>query len=94
MDNFPKGFAHYPLYFDTAAQAELIRAVRDGVKQAPFYVPRMPRTGTPMSVALSNFGTLGWVTDKEKAIVMSLPTRSPARPGPICRNCCTICGVM
>ena len=25
----------------------------------------MPRTGTPLSVVMSNFGELGWVTDKE-----------------------------
>lgn len=66
MTDFPKGFAHYPLYFDAAQQAELIEAVRAGVTQAPFFVPRMPRTGTPMSVVMSNFGELGWVTDKEK----------------------------
>jgi len=64
--NFPQGFAHYPLYFDLAQQSELIEAVRGGVKQAPFYIARMPRTGTPMSVALSNFGTLGWMSDKER----------------------------
>ncbi len=66
MNNFPPGFAHYPLYFDAAQQAELIAAVREGVKGAPFFVPRMPRTGTPMSVVMSNFGELGWVTDKER----------------------------
>ena len=66
MTQFPEGFAHYPLYFDAAQQAELIAAVRDGVRQAPFFIARMPRTGTPMSVALSNFGTLGWVSDKDK----------------------------
>ena len=66
MNHFPSGFAHYPLYFDAAQQSELINAVRDGVKHAPFFVPRMPRTGTPMSVVMSNFGKLGWVTDKEK----------------------------
>ena len=64
--DFPPGFAHYPLYFDPAQQADLIEAVRIGVQQAPFFVPRMPRTGTPMSVVLSNFGSLGWVSDKEK----------------------------
>jgi len=66
MDDFPQGFAHYPLYFDAAQQHALIEAVREGVKQAPFFIARMPRTGTPMSVALSNFGTLGWVSDKER----------------------------
>jgi len=66
VDNFPPGFAHYPLYFDGVQQAALLGAVREGIKQAPFYIPRMPKTGTPMSVSLSNFGTLGWVTDKER----------------------------
>lgn len=62
---FPSGFAHYPLYFDLAQQALLIEAVKAGVRQAPFYQPTMPRTGAPLSVVMSNFGPLGWVTDKE-----------------------------
>ena len=62
----PQGFVHYPLYFSPAEQQALIDAVREGVKQAPFYQPTMPRTGTPLSVVMSNFGPLGWVTDKEK----------------------------
>lgn len=60
----PEGFAHYPLYFDASAQSALISAVKDGVVQAPFYQPTMPRTGAPLSVVMSNFGPLGWVTDK------------------------------
>lgn len=40
-------------------------AVKDGVAQAPFYQPTMPRTGTPLSVVMSNFGPLGWVTDQK-----------------------------
>lgn len=63
---FPEGFAHYPLYFSAAEQAELIEAVKTGVTQAPFFQPSMPRTGTPLSVVMSNFGPLGWVTDKER----------------------------
>jgi len=65
MDNFPQGFAHYPLYFSLEQQHALIDAVKQGAAQAPFFIPAMPRTGTPMSVALSNFGPLGWVSDKE-----------------------------
>ncbi|CAM3838376.1 alpha-ketoglutarate-dependent dioxygenase AlkB family protein [Litorimonas haliclonae] len=64
MSDFPKGFAHYPLYFSLEEQAGLIEAVRDGVSQAPFFQPTMPRTGAPLSVVMSNFGPLGWVTDK------------------------------
>ncbi|NNE58970.1 MAG: alpha-ketoglutarate-dependent dioxygenase AlkB [Hellea sp.] len=66
MNDFPDGFAHYPIYFDADQQQALIEAVRAGVKQAPFFISHMPRTGTPMSVALSNFGTLGWMSDKDQ----------------------------
>lgn len=63
--DFPPGFAHYPLYFSPEEQAALIDAVKAGVEQAPFYQPTMPRTGAPLSVVMSNFGPLGWVTDRE-----------------------------
>jgi len=63
--DFPDGFAHYPLYFSPAEQETLIAAVRTATETAPFFQPRMPRTGTPLSVVMSNFGPLGWVTDKE-----------------------------
>ena len=62
---FPKGFAHYPLYFTPDEQTHLIECVKRGVERAPFFQPTMPRTGTPLSVVMSNFGSLGWVTDKE-----------------------------
>jgi alkylated DNA repair protein (DNA oxidative demethylase) len=62
---YPDGFAHYPLYFSSDQQAALIDAVKAGVVQAPFYQPTMPRTGAPLSVVMSNFGPLGWVTDRE-----------------------------
>ena len=64
--NFPQGFKHYSLYFSPAEQLNLIEAVKVGVTQAPFYQPTMPRTGAPLSVVMSNFGPLGWVTDKDK----------------------------
>ncbi len=66
MTEYPPGFSHYPLYFDMAEQTALIKAVKYGVKDAPFWQPVMPRTGTPLSVVMSNFGPLGWVTDKER----------------------------
>ena len=65
MSDFPKGFAHYPLYFTPDEQTHLIECVKRGVERAPFFQPTMPRTGTPLSVVMSNFGSLGWVTDKE-----------------------------
>jgi DNA oxidative demethylase len=32
--------------------------------RAPAYTPRMPKTGHPMSVSMTNCGPLGWVTDE------------------------------
>jgi alkylated DNA repair protein (DNA oxidative demethylase) len=61
----PSGFAHYPMYFSPTQQRALIDAISHGVAQAPFYQPTMPRTGAPLSVVMSNFGPLGWVTDRE-----------------------------
>lgn len=44
----------------------MVEVVREVVEKAPLYVPRMPRTGKPMSVRMTNCGSLGWVTDKER----------------------------
>src|SRR4026209_2457841 len=51
-------------YLDRTAQDELLAAVRAVIAVAPLYVPRMPKTGKPMSVRMSNCGPLGWVTDE------------------------------
>lgn len=61
----PQGFAHLPLYFTPKEQAELIVSVKKAAETAPFYQPTMPLTGTPLSVVMSNFGPLGWITDRE-----------------------------
>lgn len=45
------------------AQRALLADVLARVDAAPFYTPTMPRTGKPMTVRMSNFGPLGWVTD-------------------------------
>ena len=55
-----------PDYLDRTAQHELLAAVRAVVAAAPLYVPRMPRSGKPMSVLMTNCGPLGWVTDAER----------------------------
>lgn len=55
-----------PGYLDRAAQDALLAAVRAVIAAAPLYVPRMPRSGKPMSVRMSNCGALGWVTDAER----------------------------
>lgn len=62
----PGGVRHIPGYLDRAAQEALVEDVRAVVRAAPLYVPTMPRTGKPMSVRMTNCGSLGWVTDKER----------------------------
>ncbi|MEO0919182.1 MAG: alpha-ketoglutarate-dependent dioxygenase AlkB, partial [Pseudomonadota bacterium] len=62
----PKGVRHVPMALTTVEQRALLEDIREIVRQAPLYVPTMPRTGKPMSVRMTNCGELGWVTDKEK----------------------------
>ncbi|MBA3448384.1 MAG: alpha-ketoglutarate-dependent dioxygenase AlkB [Pseudaminobacter sp.] len=66
MQVLPRGVRHLPFYLDAAAQEALVGDIRAVVRAAPLYVPAMPRTGKPMSVRMTNCGTLGWVTDKER----------------------------
>lgn len=51
-------------YLDRAAQEVLLAAVRAVVQAAPLFTPRMPRTGKPFSVRMTNCGPLGWVSDE------------------------------
>lgn len=60
------GVQHFPGYLNPSAQQELVEEIRTIVAEAPLYVPAMPRTGKPMSVRMTNCGTLGWVTDRER----------------------------
>jgi len=60
------GVTFTPGYLDRATQDELLAAVRAVIAAAPLYVPRMPRTGKPMSVRMTNCGPLGWVTDEAR----------------------------
>jgi alkylated DNA repair protein (DNA oxidative demethylase) len=45
-------------------QLALLLEVMGRVSRAPFFQPLMPRTGKPFSVEMTNFGNLGWVSDK------------------------------
>jgi len=65
MDAAP-GVAYWPERLKPAEQAELLADILARVKLAPFYRPAMPGTGKPMSVEMTNFGPLGWVTDQAK----------------------------
>jgi alkylated DNA repair dioxygenase AlkB len=58
------GLRIVPGYLDRAAQAAMREVLQDVIARAPLYTPRMPKTGKPMSVRMSNCGPLGWVTDE------------------------------
>ncbi len=60
-----EGFKLLPGVLGRAEQEDLRDAVFALAKHAPFFIPRMPKSGAPMSVRMTNFGPLGWVTDKE-----------------------------
>lgn len=62
----PTGVRHLPDHLDRAAQEALVEDIRAVVQAAPLYVPALPKTGKEMSVRMTNCGTLGWVTDKER----------------------------
>jgi DNA oxidative demethylase len=54
----------HPGYLDRTAQETLLAAVREVIRHAPLYTPRMPRSGKPFSVRMTNCGSLGWVSDE------------------------------
>jgi DNA oxidative demethylase len=58
------GLRLVPGYLDRAAQEALLAALRAVLARAPFYTPRMPKSGKTLSVRMSNCGRLGWVTDE------------------------------
>lgn len=60
------GFSYIRAYFSSAEQTALCEAVRDVIAAAPLEHLRMPRSGAPMSVSMTNAGQLGWYSDKDR----------------------------
>jgi DNA oxidative demethylase len=58
------GLRLYPGYLDRAAQEDLLAAVHGVLRAAPLFTPRMPKSGRPFTVRMSNCGPLGWVSDE------------------------------
>ena len=52
-----------PGYLDRSRQNELLAALREVLAEAPLFTPRMPVSGRPFTVRMSNCGPLGWVSD-------------------------------
>jgi alkylated DNA repair protein (DNA oxidative demethylase) len=59
------GVRHFPEYLDRDEQKALLEEMREILRAAPPFTPRMPRTGKPFSVRMTNCGPLGWVSDVE-----------------------------
>ncbi|MDB5593762.1 MAG: alkylated repair dioxygenase [Hyphomicrobiales bacterium] len=64
MHEIVPGLVHAPGYLSRAEQEELVATLREAVRVAPLFVPRMPRTGKEFSVRMTNCGPLGWVSDQ------------------------------
>jgi DNA oxidative demethylase len=58
------GLRIYRGYFDRDAQGDLLAAIRAVLAPAPLFTPRMPKSGCPFSVRMSNCGPLGWISDE------------------------------
>jgi DNA oxidative demethylase len=62
--NIASGVTLWRGMFSPAEQKALLADVLARVESAPFYRPHMPRTGAPFSVEMTNFGPLGWISDR------------------------------
>jgi DNA oxidative demethylase len=58
------GLRFYPGYLDRIGQAALLAALDQVFAAAPLFTPRMPKSGRPFSVRMSNCGPLGWTSDE------------------------------
>jgi DNA oxidative demethylase len=58
------GLRLYPGYLDRERQERLVAAIHAVFAAAPLFVSRMPKSGRPMSVQMSNCGPLGWLSDE------------------------------
>jgi DNA oxidative demethylase len=83
------GLRFYPGYFSRDAQLAVLAAIRGVLARAPLFTPRMPRSGQPLSVGMSNCGPLGWISDERGYRYQALHPESdepwPAIPDPLLR---------
>jgi len=62
--NLAAGISYYPGYLDRDGQAALRAALDEVFAAAPLFSPRMPKSGRPFTVQMSNCGPLGWISDE------------------------------
>ena len=71
------GFRLVPAYLDAAAQKALLAELSAVFAAAPLYTPRMPKSGKPLSVRMTNCGPLGWSWET----TISAPGSARTSPG-------------
>ena len=62
--NLAAGLSYYPGDLDRDGQAALLAALDEVFAAAPLFIPRMPKSGRPFTVRMSNCGPLGWISDE------------------------------
>ena len=59
------GTFYYGNYWDVTAQTKILATLGQIITAATLFVARMPRTGQPWSITMTNAGKLGWVSDRD-----------------------------
>jgi DNA oxidative demethylase len=58
------GLRVYPGYLARDRQSAMLAAIEEVLMTAPLTTPRMPKSGRPFTVRMSNCGPLGWTSDE------------------------------
>ena len=82
VQELPAGVRLLRGFLNAAAQERLLAEVVRILRAAPLFTPRMPRSGRPFSVRMSNAGPLGWVSDREKGYRYEPTHPETGRPWP------------
>jgi DNA oxidative demethylase len=57
------GLRIHPGHLNRDGQTKLLAAIDEIFCSAPLFTPRMPKSGRPFTVRMTNCGPLGWVSD-------------------------------
>jgi alkylated DNA repair protein (DNA oxidative demethylase) len=59
------GLIYAPGFLDRPQQDALVAVLREVLREAPLFTPTMKRSGKIFSVAMTNCGPLGWLSDRD-----------------------------
>ncbi len=76
------GWRHLPGWLSPVRQRTLFAELRASIADAPLLRPTMPRTGKAFSVLMTNFGPLGWVSDRDGGYRYQTTHPHTGRPWP------------